>query len=279
MEFCSRCRGGEAPNCPVCGGSGFLTDEAAKQPPRPMVGAAASPEVRRRQARSYREAREKEKQRTVRVNSRDDRPRVARPGLSPEEQRDREKWRRKYQKRQQKRASEEKRRRNLTPEQLEKEDRRRREKAYVQRLNRMQVAEKGYERPRRPSRQARPSQPSREEQSAQVARNNQMEEKLAKLLGVSPKSKPPTPGKRKRGKNRSRPAAAHPRPEQPRGGSNRDFPGEPLPPDPLDEVREEFRTAIPSFEREEDASRYMGHSFRDHGEYGSIPMYDDYDES
>lgn len=29
--------------------------------------------------------------------------------------------------------------------------------------------------------------------------------------------------------------------------------------------------------REEDGSRHMGHSLRDHGQFGSIPMHDDYD--
>lgn len=296
MELCPRCHGGEihAPNCPICGGSGFVSGQAVPQAAPSVAGSCVSPEARRRQVQSYRRAREEEKRRAVRVSTKYHAPT---PGtdasLTPEERRDREKWRGKYQRRQERRMAEEKRRRKLTAEQLEEERRKRREKAYMRRLNRMKLAEKGSDRPRR----AKPKQGdkrtrataqriSREEQSAQQARNNQMEEKLRSLLGASSrgsddaphpgKGRAPSAGKESDGgrSKRSRQVAA-----RPRGGSNRDFPGECPPPIPLDEVRKEFSTALPGFEREEDASRYIGHSFRDHGEYGSYPMHDDYDES
>ena len=149
MEFCPRCRGGEvnAPNCPGCGGSGFV-DEVATEP-APSKILSVSPVARRQQIETARKVREAEKRRKVRVGSRPATgTEMALAALTPQERRDREKWLSKYQARQARRLKDEARRRKMTPEQLAAEDQRRRERAYVKRLNRLQVAKKGSEAPR-----------------------------------------------------------------------------------------------------------------------------------
>lgn len=144
MEFCPRCNGGEiyAPNCPACGGSGLISQVTTPIAPARVL--CVSPEVRKKRIEVAREAREAEKKRKVRTGSRQPTgTELALSALSPQERREREKWLRKYQARQGKRLRDEARRRKMTPEQLAAEDQRRSERAYLQRLNRMQKADTG----------------------------------------------------------------------------------------------------------------------------------------
>jgi len=280
MEFCPRCRGGEvnAPNCPGCGGSGFV-DEVTTEP-APSKILSVSPVARRQQIETARKAREAEKRRKVRVGSRPvTGTEMALAALSPQERRDREKWLRKYQARQAKRLKDEARRRKMTPEQLAAEDQRRRERAYVKRLNRLQVAKKGAEAPRSErgeNRQKAPTPPprdrlSREEQSAKAATNDQLRAQLAALLpDASPDPAHAKTDKRPSAKKRK---AKH------NGRRAQDKGLRELPPiDPLHAYRGEFQTVVPGHERDEDAGRHYGHSFRDQGgQFGSMPQYDDHD--
>lgn len=278
MEFCPRCRGGEvnAPNCPGCGGSGFV-DEVEVAPAKIL---SVSPVVRRQQIETARKAREEEKRRKVRVGSRPATgTEMALAALTPQERRDREKWLRKYQARQARRLKDEARRRKMTPEQLAAEDQRRRERAYVKRLNRLQVAKKAAEAPwsgrgadgqKVPTRPPR-DRPSREEQSAKAATNDQLRAQLAALLpDASPDPEHAKADKWPAAKKRT---AKHNRRRGQEEGLRE------LPPiDPLHGYRGEFQTVVPGHERDEDAGRHYGHSFRDQGgQFGSMPQYDDHD--
>lgn len=275
MEFCPRCRGGEinAPNCPGCGGSGLISDSPT--PPSPAKVLTVSPEARRLQIEAARKAREAEKHRKVRTGSR--KPsgaEVALSALTPQERRDRIKWLNKYQKRQEKRLAEEKRRRRMTPEQLEREEQAKRERAYLRKLNRLKVAEQGQAPKRNPTQQkhTKPGpapRPSRKDLSAEAAKNDQLRSQLAALLpsaqpssGGSVATKPQRQGKQSR---------------KLRGASHEPALRDLRPNDPLREHREEFQSAPPGFGSDEDASRGMGHSFRDGGMFGSMPSYDDHE--
>lgn len=133
-----------APNCPGCGGSGFVNEVTPDSRPSKIL--SVSPVTRSQQIETARKVREAEKRRKVRLGSRPaNSTEIALGGLTPQERRDREKWLRKYQARQSKRLKDEARRRQMTPEQLSVEDKRRRELAYLKRLNRLQVANKGYD--------------------------------------------------------------------------------------------------------------------------------------
>lgn len=281
MEFCPRCRGGEvnAPNCPGCGGSGFV-DEVAVQP-APAKILSVSPVVRRQQIETARKAREAEKRRKVRVGSRPATgTEMALAALTPQERRDREKWLRKYQARQARRLKDEARRRKMTPEQMAAEDQRRRERAYVKRLNRLQVAKKGSDATRSgrgAARQKAPTPPprerlSREEQSAKSATNDQLRAQLAALLPEASASDPAHAKADKQPAAKKRSGKHNRRRAQDRGLRE-------LPPiDPLHAYRGEFQTVLPGHECDEDAGRHYGHSFRDQGgRFGSMPQYDDHD--
>lgn len=325
MEICKRCHGGEiyAPNCPVCGGSGWVDEQApsAVSPGGSHPVAVISPEARHRQIEERRKAREEEKKRKVRVRSIPSakaKPRAQQYDsnldplpLPPAECQDRERWLKKYEKRQARRLAEEKRRKSMTFEQLAQEDAKRRERAYLRRLAKMRVVRKGDGQPKSRAKdkvaeknRQRTKRLSREEQSARLATNNQLGAQLGELLkqpeardvvrpsvrqdGCPPNQSTDSAATKRGHKRKEKRTQKGYKPRYPKGrmgrissgrlgGVSKDFPGEDMPRDPMAEVNKEFTTATPTFEREEDASRYMGHSFRDHGEYGSIPMYDDYD--
>jgi hypothetical protein len=137
---------------------------------------------------------------------------------------------------------------------------------------------------RAPANAAPSPRPSKEQQSAALATNNQLREQLANALGSSPvKSASPAPksarkrGRRGQGKANGRFVTLND-PARMRGGSSgNNFRGE-ISPSHDQDLADAFATAPPSFDREEDGSRHMGHSFRDQdGSFGSMPLHDDHD--
>lgn len=295
MEFCPRCLGGviDAPNCPACGGSGWIeesspTEPSPSIPPAPPLG---HPSTRARQRKKL-----------GRLTD----PAGARFALSPEQQQAQEAARQKRaQKRRERRARqrEEQRRRAAEEKRIQhlrevkcraeaKLDRDRKEREIL----RKDLRPAGTEgtivgappSKRRLRKQSKPTaiaprrspspRLSREEQSAQQARNCQLQDQLGALLRSPEARDLVVPSGKKTGKRQMGSRQHQQRHQQEKRGKAEPRLRELPPKDPLQAYRGEFETRVPGGEAEEDGGRDFGHSFRDGGgQFGSMPMYDDHD--
>ncbi len=300
MEFCSRCQGGaiDAPNCPVCGGSGWIeeassAEPAASIPPAPPLG---RPSARPRQGKEL---------------SRNASSVGTQFALTQEQQQAQEAARKKRaQKRRERRArerdeqrrkaAEEKRIQHLQEvkrriEQKLDRDRKEREvlakdlrpagtegtivgdpplKRRLRKESKPTANKPGKPGKDKPGRVPSPRL-SREERSAQLAQNSQLKDQLSALLR-SPEARDliTSPGKDKVGKRQHQKR----RPQKKRAKAETRL-RELSPKDPLQAYRREFTTSAPGIEAEEDGGRDLGHSFRDRGgQFGSMPLYDDHEE-
>jgi len=310
MEFCPRCQGGsiDAPNCPVCGGSGWI-DETAPAAPQP--GVSTAPPMAHPSARPRHRLKRGRIDRTPGSNgpTASDEALQARQAAAKKERAKRRRERRAKEREEQRlRAAEEKRIQHLKEVKrraLAKVERERKAREVLAKDLRPAGTEgtvvgatankrrtgKGRSGalPQQTAKQGSGRQPrrSREEQSAQMARNSQLQDQLTALL-KTPKAEDldlptsrsenpretPAGGQATSPHGKGRGSRNRGKPSAGPGTAWRDIPSS----DPLQEYRDEFTTEVPGRGAEEDRGRDYGQGFRDRGAFGSMPLHDDHDD-